>query len=356
MSLKADLAKLLKALPAGTPFGAGAVWSDYWSQVSAEEVRQLLVKADLSREEMLALLGQQHALILESVQEIADESQQREVQALFEQRKTIEGILVRLDQFQPNPHELPDLHDLVAVIPVGGPGGGMQPLTAVMPKALVPIDTKPLLIHIIESLDKKYFRKAIVTADVWYDMVKSYGQAFLPKPEIEIEYQKIVATPPQQLKKLHSQLTEPFLLHYGDIRTEELDWQLALQMYQHHRNGPNNSWFMGMALVSKSIRLGVGVVRPVDSAPFSVGEFIEHPDELPSTALISMGVGLFEPALVDRIRPGDVSVFGDVIPRAIKKEGGKLTYYQHGKWDHLQHMDELYDCQARYYPHMRPNR
>src|ERR1035437_2772932 len=82
MSLKADLAKLLKALPAGTPFGAGAGWSDYWSQVSAEEVRQLLVKADLSREEMLALLGQQHALILESVQEIADESQQREVQAL----------------------------------------------------------------------------------------------------------------------------------------------------------------------------------------------------------------------------------------------------------------------------------
>lgn len=351
MVLKVDLAKLLKALPVGVPY-AGAVLGSYRSQLSTEEVRQLLVKAGLSREEMLALLGQQQATILDLAREIADESEQRSLQTFLEGKDAIEQILRRLDEFQPDPREAPGLSNLVAVIPVGGDGGGMQPLTSIMPKTLVPIHTKPLLIHILESLDPRYFKKAIVTADVWFPMIDSYVKAFCRDLKIDVDCQYLPMTPPQQLVKLRSQLTEPFLLHYGDVRTEGFDWKHALQLYQHHKGWSVDSWFMGMVLVSKTVKLRVGVVKPIEDSAYTVGEFLEKPLEIPSTALIAMGMGLFERALVDRIGPDDESVFGDVVPRALRDERGKMAFYQHGQWDHLQHMDELYECQARYYPHM----
>ena len=68
--------------------------------------------------------------------------------------------------------------DLVAVIPAGGLGGQMYPVTSGMPKALLPLDTKPLLIHILEQLDDSgIFAKCIIPCNEWHSMIENFVEA-----------------------------------------------------------------------------------------------------------------------------------------------------------------------------------
>jgi len=51
------------------------------------------------------------------------------------------------------------------VIPVGGKGGQMYPLTAAMPKTLLPIEGEPLLVRILRSLDVGIFHNALIVCN-----------------------------------------------------------------------------------------------------------------------------------------------------------------------------------------------
>jgi NDP-sugar pyrophosphorylase family protein len=166
-----------------------------------------------------------------------------------------------------------------------------------------------------------------------------------------VEYVQVRATPAQQLKQLadSGRLSDPFLLHYCDIRLHKVDWPWVFSSYARNRDSARGS-FVGMVLASRWLKLGVGIVRPLNDD--FVGEFVEHPERPLSTDLIGTGVALFETRFIDYIRPEDGSVFADVVPRAIKREKAKLAYCPLPSWDHIQHMDDLFDCQVGYYPHM----
>ena len=74
-----------------------------------------------------------------------------------------------------------------AVIMSGGLGTRLKPITQNMPKALVEVKGKPILLRIIESLKLHGFKKIILTVNYKKEMIKDYfdnGEGF----GVEIEY------------------------------------------------------------------------------------------------------------------------------------------------------------------------
>ena len=61
-----------------------------------------------------------------------------------------------------------------AIIMAGGKGERLKPLTEILPKPLIPINNKPMLEHIIESLKYFNFNKFYLILNHQADLIKSY--------------------------------------------------------------------------------------------------------------------------------------------------------------------------------------
>jgi CBS domain-containing protein len=66
------------------------------------------------------------------------------------------------------------LKNINVVIMAGGKGERLKPLTEILPKPLVPINNKPMLEHIIESLKYFNFNKFFLILNHQADLIKSY--------------------------------------------------------------------------------------------------------------------------------------------------------------------------------------
>lgn len=234
---------------------------------------------------------------------------------------------------------------MTVVIPAGGPGGGMYPLTAGMPKSLIPIKTKPMLIHILEALDPEVFDRAIIVADKYFPMVKEYVDAFKTKLPVEIAYKQLFVPPTLQLIELKEILSDPFAIHFNDVITGEIDWKKAYQKFLSFKE--KDAKTSGLLFVSKSYGLPIGVVKVDPNSEDYIQEFIEKPATLMNN-LVNMAVAIFDKEFIKHIEKDHLSLFGETVPSAIKN-GQKFIYQIHGNWHHYQRMADWIDTQAKYY-------
>lgn len=235
---------------------------------------------------------------------------------------------------------------LTVVIPTGGPGGGMYPLTAGMPKALIPIGTKPMLVRILETFDPKIIGKIILVADKYQPMIKDYIGAFEYKISIPIVYRKLFVPPPQQLLKLRGELSDPFIVHFTDvITTEKINWQGGYKKYTELKK--NDDRISGLLYVTKDYPLAIGIVRQDPKNSNYIDKFFEKPAGVMGN-FINMAVALFDKNFIQDIEKEDISLFGESVPHSISK-GKKFTYYEHTDWKHFQRMGDWVDNQTEFY-------
>jgi NDP-sugar pyrophosphorylase family protein len=240
----------------------------------------------------------------------------------------------------------------VAVIPAGGLGGQMYPVTSGMPKTLLPVNHMPLLIQILRKLNSKVFKKCIVLCNEWHKMIKCYLDAFRSQIPIKYECIKTNKLLPFFLKELledESELSDPFLLHYCDILIEKIDWEWTIKTYEYQRKNNN---IIGMFLVSPYFNYSVGVI-----ASDPEGNLITGYEQKPQRIIdgyANCAVALLSKEFAMRyIRKNDLDIFdkGQALDKALKEQKA-ISLKRVGKWHHLQQIRDWLRAQKKYYEHI----
>lgn len=202
-----------------------------------------------------------------------------------------------------------------AVILVGGKGTRMRPFTYEMPKALIPIQGKPLLQHIIELLRKYEIRDILLSTGYLGDKIKEYfGNGCNFGVDITYIKEKEEMGTAGSLNLMKNHLKETFLMLNGDVLAD-IDFH---DMIMSHKK------YGGIATIA---------LTPVkDPSRFGVAElkgnkilkFIEKP-KFTQSKLINAGVYVLEPDVLKFVPKGRAMMEKDVFPKLAEK--GKLYGY-----------------------------
>lgn len=219
-----------------------------------------------------------------------------------------------------------------ALILAGGQGSKMRPFTYEMPKAMIPVNGRPILEYTIENLRRFDIRDLIISIGHQGQKIKQYfgdGSKF----GVRIEYleqgksQTGTAQPILQAQKILGQ--NPFFVYYGDVLA---NIDLA-DMSDFHIS---NNGLVTVALTSVAKSADWGVVRLQGSRVYS---YLEKPDQRRDLSnVINAGVYIFEPKIFDYLKPSMKRFEKDVLPVLVEQH--KLFGYLFaGQWFDLGNPD-----------------
>jgi mannose-1-phosphate guanylyltransferase len=199
-----------------------------------------------------------------------------------------------------------------AVILVGGEGTRLRPLTATVPKPVVPLVDRPFIVYMLEWLRRHGVDDVIMSCGFLATSVRNVlgdGSQFGLRLRFVEEPEPLGTA--GALKYAEDLLDERFLMLNGDVLT---DIDLTTQIAQHESTGATGT----LALVRVEDPTAYGLVPLNDDQ--SVREFVEKPaaDQI-DTNLISAGAYVLERrAILDLIPPDrNVSIEREVWPRLV---------------------------------------
>jgi mannose-1-phosphate guanylyltransferase len=198
-----------------------------------------------------------------------------------------------------------------AVILVGGEGTRLRPLTATVPKPVVPLVDRPFIVYMLEWLRRYGVDDVIMSCGF---LATSVRNVLGDGSQLGIRLRFVEEPEPRgtagALKYAEELLDERFLMLNGDVLT---DIDLGAVLEQHERTGAVGT----LALVPVDDPTAYGLVRLNEDR--SVNEFVEKPkaDEI-DTNLISAGAYVLERSVLDLIPPDrNVSIEREIWPRLV---------------------------------------
>lgn len=209
-----------------------------------------------------------------------------------------------------------------AFILAAGLGTRLRALGLDVPKVMVEIGGKPLLQHHFEWLREQGIRECIVNLHYRPEKITEYfGDGRRWGVSITYSHEPELLGTAGAVKKMEHALRDgPFLVLYGDNLVR---MRLASLVEFHRQRGATAT----MALFATPEPWTGGV--PTLEADGRVRRFVEKPDRKEvSTNLVSAGIYVFEPAVLETIPAGQAYDFGrEVIPGLIA--GGQPVYAMH---------------------------
>jgi mannose-1-phosphate guanylyltransferase len=199
-----------------------------------------------------------------------------------------------------------------AVILVGGEGTRLRPLTSTVPKTVVPLVDRPLIVYMLEWLRRHGVDDVIMSCGF---LATGVRDVLGDGSQLGIRLRFVEEPEPRgtagALKYASELLDDRFLMLNGDVLT---DLDLSAQIAQHEATGAVGT----LALVPVDDPSSYGLVKLRDDR--SVEEFLEKPspDEPLTTNLISAGAYVLERSMLDLIPPGvKVSIEREVWPALV---------------------------------------
>lgn len=210
---------------------------------------------------------------------------------------------------------------MIAVILAGGKGTRLKPYTNVFPKPLMPIGDHPILEILIRQLESNGFTDIFMAVGHLAELIKLFfGEG--DKYNVNITYKKEneplgTAGPLGQMK---DELDDHFIMMNGDLLTT-INFK---ELVDYHKK---SGAIATIALKKRNVHIDFGVVE-VDDAN-DITDYIEKPD---LEYLVSMGVYVFDPRVLEYIEPGKYLDFPDLIKKLISN-GEKVKGYPYdGYW------------------------
>jgi mannose-1-phosphate guanylyltransferase len=211
----------------------------------------------------------------------------------------------------------------IAVILAGGKGTHLKPLTDKTPRAMVEVNGKPILQYNVELCKKHGIKNIILSVGYMREqIIKYFGDGSKFGVNITYVEEKEPLGTAGALRLLKGQLTETFVLMNGD---ELKDVNLA-RLYQAH--------------MESSAKVTIALTTVEDPSTYGVAlldgnrivRFVEKPkkEDAPSM-LISAGLYLLEPDVINLVPEGHAMVENDVFPK-LAKEGVLYGYPISGQW------------------------
>lgn len=206
------------------------------------------------------------------------------------------------------------LAEVPLVIMAGGKGTRLYPYTKILPKALVPIGDTSIAERIIDQFYSRGCR------DVWFilnhkaDMVKSYFEGIDTDYSVHFLTEAKFRGTGGGLALLKGQIDSTFIVSNCDILVED---DLACA-YQTHKELGDDITYVS-AFMNTAIPYGV---IETDDEGYVTG-LKEKPE---FSFLVSTGVYIVEPSVLDYIKEDESLDFPDIVKRCIQ-DGGKVGVF-----------------------------
>lgn len=195
-----------------------------------------------------------------------------------------------------------------AALLVGGAGTRLSPLTTFVPKAMIPVQGRPVIDHILEFLEHHGLREIVIlTSTEDYPVISNYigsGRTVNRNLAIRYDVQDRLGTA-GALGAASEHLDETFVIYYGDVLLE-LDLN---SMVEFHRR---KAAALTIAL-SKAVPIDYGVAK---ISPEGRVSFFKEKPILPEYP-VSTGIFVAEPSILAYCLPG-TDLSSDVIPRLLQ--------------------------------------
>lgn len=189
------------------------------------------------------------------------------------------------------------MSELRGVILAAGKGRRIQPFSNRLPKPLLPVLDRPLLVWQIEALKKLGVRKiVIVIGHLGHCVVQALGDGRALGVEISYVEQEHMLGIAHAVAQLEPHVPSPFLLFLGDIFFETRDLSSMVELF--HRPGVQAVLAVKHEEDPAALRRNFTV--ETDERGF-VKRVIEKPRH-PRTKLKGCGLYLFDPAIFDAVR------------------------------------------------------
>ncbi|MDH5508103.1 MAG: sugar phosphate nucleotidyltransferase [Anaerolineae bacterium] len=215
-----------------------------------------------------------------------------------------------------------------AVVLAGGRGTRLAPYTKVLPKPLMPIGDMPILEILIRQMKRAGVQEIILTVGHLSELMRAFfqdGERFGIKIRYSLEEKPLGTSGPLSLIE---GLDETFLVANGDVLTT-LD--IAALVASHCRSGAAAT----IAMRERETKIDLGVLELNDKQ--EITGYIEKPTYI---FPVSMGIYVFEPAVLSYIPPNQYLDFPDLVLKMINA-GEKIEGYRfNGYWQDLGRPDD----------------
>lgn len=206
-----------------------------------------------------------------------------------------------------------------AVILAGGRGTRLAPYTTVLPKPLMPVGDMPILELLIRRLEAAGVRRVTVAVGHLASLIRAYfgdGSQWGVELDYSVEQQPLGTAGPLGLVQ---GLDETFLVMNGDLLTD-LDFTRMVDAHAHSGAAATVGTF------SRDTKIELGVIDAAD------GLVIGYTEKPTFHFLVSMGVYVFEPSVLDLVPVAARMDLPDLI-QALLAGGQRVASYAHaGYW------------------------
>jgi len=208
-----------------------------------------------------------------------------------------------------------------AVILAGGKGTRLRPYTIALPKPLMPVGDMPILEIIVRQLKLNGIEEVILAVGHLAELIMAYfgdGSRFGVRIRYSREREPLGTAGPLSL--LRDDLKDTFLVMNGDILTT-LSYRKLVEY--HKKSGAVAT----IALKRRDVYIDFGVVKLNE-----MSEIVDYVEKPVLNYLVSMGVYVFEPKVLDYIPDGKKFDFPDLVKRLIEAGEKVKGYVYDGYW------------------------
>ena len=228
-----------------------------------------------------------------------------------------------------------------AVVMAGGEGTRLRPMTANLPKPLLPIVNKPIMEHVLALLSRHGFTDTVVTVQFLASLVRNY---FGDGEELGMRLSYATEESPLgtagSVKNAERMLRDDtFLVISGDALT---DFDLTELVKFHKDKGALVT--VCLTRVTDPVEFGITIIDDEQR----VQRFLEKPTwGQVFSDTVNTGIYVMEPEVFDYVDP-DISVdwSGDVFPRLIAEGKPVYGYVAEGYWEDVGTHESYHRAQA----------
>jgi len=208
-----------------------------------------------------------------------------------------------------------------AVILAGGKGTRLKPYTTCFPKPLMPIGEEPILEIVIKQLKSHGFKEINMAVGHLAELITVFfgnGEKYGMNINYYREDEPLGTAGP--LAQMSNELNETFLMMNGDVLTS-LNFS---DIVKYHNE---NEAMATIALYKKNVQIDFGLVELDEEN--NIDGYTEKPK---IDYLVSMGVYVFNPKVMEYIKPNQYLDFPDLIKILIDNDEKVKGYVYDGYW------------------------
>lgn len=229
-----------------------------------------------------------------------------------------------------------------AIVLAGGKGTRLAPYTKILPKPLVPIGDMPILEILLRQMKKAGIDEVILTVGHLAELIRAFfqeGERYGLRVSYSFENEPLGTAGPLSL--IADRIDNTFLVMNGDVLTN-LD--LCELVSAHQRSGA----IATIATHRRTVKIDLGVLQ-FEGTERLTG-YLEKPTY---DFFVSMGIYVFEPAVLNYIPYAQYLDFPDLVLKLIDQKQSVVGYKFDGYWQDLGRIED-YEQAVNDFEMLRP--